>query len=347
MEITREPGGPKSRKSLASGEFIDPRDLGPNSPIRDLARAYLQELRDKGRSELTLPRYERFLSEFLDFVERDGAPPRIRDVDIRTLRAFSSHLARRRLLAGRDAGKRPISAASRNLHLIALRGLLKFGVLLDLPVPAPEKVELAKAPEPSPDARHLDGKKLERLLETIDTATDDGLRARALLELLVASGCRISEIIGLERVKLELDRHAPTPPDGNRIVDEVTVFGKGSRYRRVFLTRRAREWLQMYLRARTDKDPALFVTRRKKPGGSYRMGVKMAQTIVAGAARRAGLAENVSPHWLRHAAITTWAKEMNVPAAQRLAGHRNVATTSRYLGSTDAELKELYKKRIG
>ena len=75
MEITREPGGPKSRKSLASGEFIDPRDLGPNSPIRDLARAYLQELRDKGRSELTLPRYERFLSEFLDFVERDGAPP--------------------------------------------------------------------------------------------------------------------------------------------------------------------------------------------------------------------------------------------------------------------------------
>src|SRR5438552_1771351 len=103
LEITREPGGPKSRKSLASGEFIDPRDLGPNSPIRDLARAYLQELRDKGHSELTLPRYERFLSEFLDFVERDGAPPRVRDIDIRTLRAFSSHLARRRLLAGRDA----------------------------------------------------------------------------------------------------------------------------------------------------------------------------------------------------------------------------------------------------
>ena len=77
------------------------------------------------------------------------------------------------------------------------------------------------------------------------------------------------------------------------------------------------------------------------------MGVKMAQTIVAEAAKRAGLAESVSPHWLRHAAITAWATQMNVPAAQRLAGHRNVATTSRYLGSTDAELKELYKKRFG
>src|SRR2546425_169005 len=272
--------------------------------------------------------------EGLGIAGRAAAEPRIRDIDIRTLRAFSSHLARRRLLAGRDAGKRPISAASRNLHLIALRGLLKFGVLLDLPVPAPEKVELAKAPEPSPDARHLDAKKLERLLETVDTSTDGGPRARALLELLVASGCRISEVVGLDRAKLELDRHAPTPPDGIRIVDEVTVFGKGSRYRRVFLTTRAREWLQRYVRARTDKDPALFVTRRKKAGGSYRMGVKVAQTIVADAAKRAGLAENGSPHWLRHAAITTWAKEMNVPAAQRLAGHRNAATTSRYLGST-------------
>src|SRR5438874_7635733 len=116
MEITREPGGPKSRKSLASGEFIDPRDLGPNSPIRDLARAFLQELRDKGRSELTLPRYERFLLEFLGFIERDGANPRIRDLDLRTLRAYTSHLTRRRLLAGAHAGARPLSAASRNLQ---------------------------------------------------------------------------------------------------------------------------------------------------------------------------------------------------------------------------------------
>ena len=77
------------------------------------------------------------------------------------------------------------------------------------------------------------------------------------------------------------------------------------------------------------------------------MSVKMAQTIVAEAAKRAGLTENVSPHWLRHAAVTKWAKEVSVPFAQRLAGHRNVATTSRYLGSTDAELKELYKRRFG
>src|SRR5437588_10202243 len=209
MEITPHRAGVSGERGLLAGPYLDPRDLGPNSPVRDLARAFLQELRDKGRSELTLPRYERFLLEFLGFIERDGANPRIRDLDLRTLRAYTSHLTRRRLLAGAHAGARPLSAASRNLQLIALRGLLKLGVLLDLPVPAPEKVELAKAPEPSPDARHLDPQKLKRLVEAFDTATDDGLRGRALLELLVASGCRISELVGLDRANLELDRHAP------------------------------------------------------------------------------------------------------------------------------------------
>jgi site-specific recombinase XerD len=347
MKITRVLGEEPPTNGLLWAGYLDPRDLGPKSSVRDLARAYLQELRDKGRSDTTLPRYARFLMEFLDFVERDGETPRVRDLDVRILKAYASHLTRRRLLAGRDTGKRPISAASKNMHLIALRGLLKFGVLLDLPVPGPEKVELAKAPEPSPDARHLDQHKLDRLLEGFEASTDDGVRNRALLELLAATGCRVSEIVALERAKLELDRRAQAPQDGVRIADEVTVFGKGGRYRRVFLNVQSRRWLERYLTSRKDHDPALFVTRRKKANGSYRMSVKMAQTIVADAAKRAGLSENVSPHWLRHAAVTKWAKEVSVPFAQRLAGHRNVATTSRYLGSTDAELKELYKKRFG
>src|SRR5437667_12186469 len=114
MRITRNPGETGSSGSLVSASYVDPRDLGPNSPLRDLARAFLQELRDKGRSETTLPRYERFLVELLDFVGRDGAAPRIKDIDVRILKAYASHLTRRRLLSGRDAGKRSISAASKN-----------------------------------------------------------------------------------------------------------------------------------------------------------------------------------------------------------------------------------------
>src|SRR3989442_2911962 len=243
MKITRVLGEEPPTNGLLSAGYLDPRDLGPKSSVRDLARAYLQELRDKGRSDATLPRYARFLVEFLEFVERDGDTPRARDLDVRVLKAYASHLTRRRLLAGRDAGKRPISAASKNMHLIALRGLLKFGVVLDLPVPGPEKVDLAKAPEPSPDARHLDDHKLDRLIEGFDASSDDGVRNRALLELLAATGCRVSEVVALDRAKLELDRRAPAPDDV-RIADEITVFGKGSRYRRVVLNVQSPRWLE-------------------------------------------------------------------------------------------------------
>lgn len=330
---------------LLAGAYVDPRDLSPASPVRDLARAFLQDQLDKGRSPRTISQYARHLDGLLDFLERDGGTVHVRDLDIRTLRAYSSQLTRRGQRRPHAAG-RPISPATKNLHLITLRGMLKLATLIDLPVPAPEKVELAKAALPSPDARHLEADKLDRMLGALDVATDEGLRARALLELMCATGCRVSEVVALDRAKIELDPHARTPPDGIRVLDEITVLGKGNRHRRVFLSVRAREWVQKYLRSRRDRDPALFVTGRRKADGSYRMSVWTAQKTVADAAKRAGLPENVSPHWLRHAAITLWTTRMGLPAAQRLAGHRNVATTSRYLGGSDAELKELYQRRI-
>lgn len=326
--------------------YVDPRDLAPPSLLRELAGAYLQDLTDKGRSARTVPAYARYLRGFLEFVGVEGEA-RIADLNVRMLRAYASHLSRRQAVVGGRPGGRRISAATKNLQLIALRGLLKYAQALDLPVPAPEKVELAKAVEPSPDARHLEASRLERLLAAPVLDRADGPRTRALLELLCATGCRISEVMALNRKDVELDPNAPTPLDGLRVLDEVAVLGKGGRHRRVYLTERARQWLEKYLSDRRDQDPALFVTRRRKADGSYRMSIWMAQRSIADAARRAGLAENVSPHWLRHAAITLWTTEMGLPAAQRLAGHKHIASTNRYLGGSDAELKELYKRRIG
>ena len=341
MKISRDSG--QDWRDLLGSDYIDPRELRSSSPLRDYVVVHLQELRDKGRSERTVPRYAAYLADFVTFMNR-GKAAKVSDIDIRALKAYGSHLTRRGVQNGRFGGRGTISAATKNLHLIALRGLLKFGVLLDLAVPGPEKVELAKAVQPSPDARHLAEDRVERLLKACDTATEKGIRARALLEFLLATGCRVSEVVGLDRRQLELSKGARTPnDDGIRIVEEVTVFGKGSRYRRVYIHDRAREWLQKYLGTRKDNDKALFVTRRKSADGSYRMSVWTAEQIVRDAAKLAGLSEDVTPHWLRHAAITFWAKE-SLPSAQRLAGHRQIATTQRYLGSSDAELKAFYKR---
>lgn len=344
MKISIDSG--EGWQGLLGSDYVDPRDLKPSSPLRAFARAYLQDLTDKGRGERTIPKYAAYLNDFCVFLERGDKKPRISDLEIRSLKAYGSSLTRRQARGGTAKGKRAISAATKNLHLIALRGLLKFGILLDLPVPGPEKVELAKAAQPSPDARHLAQERVTRLMDACDTATDDGVRARALLEFMLATGCRVSEVIGLDRRQLEIAREARTPVDGIRVVDEVTVLGKGNRHRRAYLTARAREWLQRYLASRKDKDAALFVTRKKNADGSYRMTVWSAERIVRNAAKRAGLAEDVSPHWLRHAAITLWAAS-SLPSAQRLAGHRQIATTQRYLGTSDAELKAFYKKHVG
>ena len=333
-------------RDLLAADYVDPRELKASSPLRALAITFLQELRDKGRGERTVPRYAAYVDDFVRFMERDGTAAKVSDVDIRALKAYSSSLTRRQVRNGRHGGRGTIAAATKNLHLIALRQMLKFAVVVDLPVPGPEKVELAKAVQPSPDARHLAEERVERLIKACDTATDKGVRARALLELLLASGCRISEAVGLDRRQIELPKEAPTPKDGIRIVDEVTVFGKGSTYRRVYLSTRAREWLAMYLKTRKDRDKALFVTQKRSTDGSYRMSVWTAEMTVRDAARRAGLAEDVSPHWLRHAAITYWAK-FDLSSAQRLAGHRQIATTQRYLGTSDAELKAFYKRHVG
>ena len=330
-------------RELLTAEYVDPRDLKASSPLRALAIAFVNELRDKARGERTVTRYTAYIADFLAFMSRDGRMPKVSDVDIRALKAYSSSLTRRQVRNGRYGGRGTISAATRNLHLIALRQMLKFATVIDLPVPGPEKVELAKAVQPSPDARHLAQERVDALLKACDTATDKGVRARALLEFLLATGCRISEAVGLDRRQVELPKEAATPKDGIRVVEEVTVFGKGSKYRRVYLSPRAREWVAMYLKTRKDRDKALFVTQKRSADGSYRMSVWTAETVVRDAARRAGLAEDVSPHWLRHAAITYWAK-FDLTSAQRLAGHRQIATTQRYLGTSDAELKRFYQE---
>src|SRR5437660_516109 len=83
--------------------------------------------------------------------------------------------------------------------------------------------------------RDLAEERVDRLLKACDTATDNGVRARALLEFLLASGFRISEAVGLDRRQLDLAKGARTPDDvGIRIGEEVTVFGKASRYRRAY-----------------------------------------------------------------------------------------------------------------
>ena len=176
---------------------------------------------------------------------------------------------------------------------------------------------------------------VESLLGAPDVATPLGLRDRALLELLYATGLRVSELVGLKLFNLSLD---------DRV---VRTFGKGGKERLVPLGEVAADWLTRWLR---EGRPALlkgraadfvFVTGRKDSDGMTR---QMAWALIKKHAATAGIPrERISPHVLRHAFATHLLNHgADLRVVQLLLGHSNISTTQIYTHVARARLKELH-----
>ncbi|NWG30240.1 MAG: site-specific tyrosine recombinase XerD [Rhodocyclaceae bacterium] len=176
---------------------------------------------------------------------------------------------------------------------------------------------------------------VEALLNAPDVATPLGLRDRALLELLYATGLRVSELVGLKLFNLGLD---------DRV---VRTFGKGGKERLVPLGEVAADWLARWL---AEGRPALlkgrasdhlFVTARG--AGMTR---QMAWTLIKKHAMTAGIPrEKISPHVLRHAFATHLLNHgADLRVVQLLLGHADISTTQIYTHVARARLKELHTR---
>ncbi len=296
--------------------------------LQELIFEYLEDLEINGRSDLTSKRYGGALRTFADWlsfqVHRAVTELKIEDITEERLRLYRLFLARRR---DKRSG-RPLVAATRNGHQIALRQFLTYCARrrrLDVPDP---KESLPLARERDKEIRHLARDEFKRMLEAVDLSKPNGLRDRTIIEALFGSGVRVSELASLTIRQVDLERR------------EIEVIGKGGKSRLVVLTEEAAGWVRRYLEQRTDDHPALFVGTSRL--GLGKLGVRQIERIVGAAARRAGLPFAVSPHWLRHSRLTVVARHAGVHAAQRIAGHASLQTTARYLHVSDAQLKALY-----
>lgn len=305
--------------------------------IGELRDAYLQHLVLKGRSDRTLEGYGAYLAEFLEFAAAKGVPASApaTKLDRALLTAFQVRLASRNGPSGKK-----LSLATRNLFGSAVRGMLRHGVtVLDLKLPAPDTVVLAKVGDRG--TRRMDTDEFERLVAAIPKDSEHALRDRALLEVLFATGCRLSELCGLTRRRVNLKTR------------EVEVIGKGKKVRGTFLTETAADWLQRYLNTRRDDSPYLFISRQtirhipdpktgitKPVKDVYPLHPNTVEHIVKQLALRAGLPDEFSPHWLRHGRLTIVARHAGLLAAQELAGHASPETTKRYTKITGSELKK-------
>ena len=175
---------------------------------------------------------------------------------------------------------------------------------------------------------------VERLLEAPEVGDALGLRDRAMLELMYASGLRVSELVNLKLTSVDLRRGV------------VQVLGKGGRERLVPMGEIALDWLQRYVReARPELADArsvdgLFLSRLGEPMTRHNFWQRL-----KGHAREAGVRVALSPHSLRHAFATHLLEHgADLRAVQSLLGHADLSTTQIYTHVTRARLRELHAR---
>lgn len=302
--------------------------------IRDLKIQYLEYLEiEKNRSVKTLENYGRYLDRFLKFTNI-SSPGQITEEVIRQYRLHLNRL--------RDADNRPLKKVTQNYHIIALRNFLKYLAKRDIKSVSAEKVELGK--QEQREVTFLELEELDRLLDAPEGSGLDSLRDKALLATLFSTGMRVSELCSLDRDTIDINR------------GEVTVRGKGSKLRLVFLSDNTKDALKNYLDKRTDVDEALFTRIPRKGVRSsnskgpdpltLRLTPRSIQRIVEKYTIKAGIVgKNVSPHILRHSYATDLLRNgADIRSVQALLGHASVTTTQIYTHVTDKQLREVHNK---
>ena len=297
------------------------------SPLARSVRLYLDHLTvERGLAANSLAAYRRDLARYVAFCEGRGRSE-VSAVDENDVADF--------LVALRTGGDDhpPLAASSAGRTVVAVRGFHRFAAREGLTVGDP-----GKDVRPPTQTRRLPKAITVAEVEAIlDAADPDGtpraLRDRALLEVLYATGARISEAVGLDVDDLDVETAS------------VLLRGKGSKERIVPVGRLALSAVDAYLvrgrpalTAAGRGGPALFVNAR---GG--RLTRQSAWSILAAAVERSGVEADVSPHTFRHSFATHLLDGgADVRVVQELLGHASVTTTQIYTLVTVDHLREVY-----
>ena len=292
------------------------------STAHDLVDAYLTHLRVERRlADHTLESYGRDLQRLAEFAAALERP--LHHLDRRDLERFVDGLM--------NEGLSPRSVAR---TVAAVRGFYRFAVLArHLDANPADDLQAPRAWPALPKCLAVD--EVDKLIEQPDIQTPRGLRDRALIEVLYATGLRVSELIRLRASDLNLEG------------GYLSTVGKGSKQRIVPIGDQASEWLTRYIRdgrpklLRQRTSPWLFVNA--KQGSSLsRVGFwKVLKTY----GRAAGLSRTLSPHVLRHSFATHLLEHgADLRSIQMMLGHADLSTTQIYTHVLEARLRAVYDR---
>ncbi len=187
--------------------------------------------------------------------------------------------------------------------------------------------------------KFLTDDEMERILDNVQITTPAGFRNRAILELLWATGMRVSELSGLNFGDLELEN------------DEIKVFGKGAKERIVLISKRAKKFLQQYIntarplipgcngiKISNDESSPVFINNT-----GYRLQTRTIRNVINEIVERIQLPKHVTPHMFRHSFATRLIEHgADLRVVQELLGHASISNTQIYTHISTQHLKEVY-----
>lgn len=290
--------------------------------LNDLADLFMNYLQvEKGLADNTLESYSRDMGRYLDFLSRN---------QISDITGADTPMILKHLIALRGEG---LSARSRARHLVAIRGFYRFLVQEKVLDHDPSRlIDLPKTGLKLPDA--LSFEEIEVLLRTPDTANPTGIRNAAMLELLYASGVRVSELVNMKLTDAHIE------------AGFIRVFGKGGKERVIPIGLPAQKSLNAYLETarpvllKQFKSHHLFVARAGKP--MTRQGFWKLLKLYA---LQAGIKKKISPHSLRHSFASHLLEGgADLRAVQLMLGHVDISTTQIYTHVVREHLKKMHDK---
>jgi integrase/recombinase XerD len=276
---------------------------------------------EKGLSKNTIEAYSHGLTRFLNDLREKGVQD-IREVAKFHIRGFLLVLRRKNL-----------NTKSIVRDLVAIRTFFRFliqeGVLESNPV---EELESPKVAKTLPEILTL--KEIEQILEQPNLQTPLGIRDRAMLEILYATGMRVSELTRLPIHQVNLEG------------GYVLLYGKGSKERVVPLGSEAMKWVTVYLKtargilSKGKEDPSLFINRSGKGMSRQRFWKNLKDY-----GRRACLRKRITPHLLRHSfASHLLERGADLRSVQMMLGHADISSTQIYTHVTGERLKKIHQR---
>ncbi len=285
----------------------------------NIEASFLSYLRvEKGLSQNTLIAYTGDLEKLRAFAESIGKD--LLSIERTDITAFIQHLSK--------SGLEPKSIGR---TLVTVRGLYKF-LLLDGHLKRDPSINIDPPKSWQSLPKFLLTEEVDRLLDGPDPSTDIGLRDKAMLEVLYATGVRVSELVALKVTDVDLDLGYPI------------TLGKGSKERTIPMGQSSVGWVRKYMGVRhrllkTKTSNLLFLSSR----GQAITRQAFWKTIV-GYGEKAKIG-HITPHLLRHSFATHLIENgADLRSVQMMLGHSNITTTQIYTHVTNERLREIYKK---